>query len=208
VRIRGNLLAVAILLASTACTRDVAGTPAAGDTPPPPARESSEVPAEPAGITECTDCDQDVVAAAIENPVVAQAKRVETPPACEVVMPLPTINQVVGANAHPGDSTVPNECHAEYETADLSRVGQVWVNFSRPSHLEPVAISEFEGNTLLESEISNQLCEYGLPIDDALDQYDHGSWLTLRVMSGDGNPPPCGLARQLIEIAFENLSDA
>lgn len=202
-----SLVSAMIMLACVACTRDVAGTPRAGDTPPP-RQEGSEAPAEPEGITECTDCDKDAVAAAIEKPVVAQAKAVETPPACEVIMPLATISQIVGANAVPGTSSVPNECHATYENADLTHIGQVWVRFNGPVSLEPVAISEFEGSTLLESATSNQLCEYGLAIDDTLDQYDHGSWLTLKVMSANGTPPPCGLARQLIEIAFENLPDA
>jgi hypothetical protein len=207
-RFLGSLLVVTIVLGSAACTRDIAGSPTAGVSSPPPVRESSEAPTASEGITECTDCDSDTIEDAIENPVVARAKRVETPADCDVIMPMSTVNQVVDATARPGEPSVPNECHAEYETADLSRVGQLWLNFSDPVSLEPVTISEFEGNTLLESEISNQVCEYGLALDDAVDKYDHGSWLTLRVMSGNGVPPPCELARRLLEIAFENLPNA
>ena len=46
--------------------------------------------------------------------------------------------------------------------------------------------------------------EYGLAIDDDIDHADHGSWLTVRVVSAEGNPPACGLARQLTEAAFGN----
>jgi len=205
-RIWGGLLAVVVLLAGAACTRDVAGSPAAGDAPP--AAPVSAPESSKAVVAECTDCDSDAVDDAIENPVVAKEKRVGTPPACEDIMPLATIGQVVGAPAHASTAASKNECAAEYETADHSRFGTVLVNFSGPVRLEPVAIGELAGNTLLESEISTQTCEYGLAIDDSLDDGDHGSWLTLRVISTNGGPSSCPPARQLIEIAFGNLPAA
>lgn len=193
-------MVAAVLFAG--CSTDVQGTPTAAEVPT--VQESSAAPDEP---SECTDCERDAVEAAIENPVVAQAKRVDTPPACEDILPLATIGQVVAANARPGSVDTPNGCVADYETADRSRFGRVLVGFSSPVSIEPVAISEFDGNTLIESAISGETCEYALAIDDTLDEFDHGSWLTVRAVSYEGNPPACELARQLIEAAFENLPD-
>ena len=205
-RVRGILLVVTILIGGSACSRDVVGVSAAGDVLPSPSVRSS-VPDEPAVVDECTECERDVVETAIENPVVAQVKRVEEPPACEDILPLATIGTVVAAEAHPGSVSTPDGCVADYETADRSRFGRVLVGFSSPVSIEPVAISEFEGNTLIESAISAETCEYGLAMDGDIDHFDHGSWLTVRVVSADGNPPACGLARQLTEIAFGNLTD-
>lgn len=162
------------------------------------------MPAEP---SECTDCKRDAVEAAIANPVVAQSKRVGSPPSCEDILPLTTIGQVVGAGAHPGSVGGPDECVADYETADRSRFGRVLVGFSSPVSVDPVAVSEFEGNTLIESALSGETCEYALAINDSLDKFDHGSWLTVRAVPYEGNPPACELARQLIEAAFGNLPD-
>lgn len=180
--------------------------PAAGDAPPSTAVRSS-APEEVDVVAECTGCERDVVETAIENPVVAQAKQVGTPPACEDILPLTTVSTVVAADAYPSSVSTPNGCAADYETADLSRFGRVLVGFSSPVSVNPVAISEFEGNTLIESAISAETCEYGLAINDDIGQFDHGSWLTVRVVSAEGTPPACGLARQLVEIAFENLAD-
>jgi hypothetical protein len=204
----GSLLAVVILLASTACARDVSGSPVAGATVTEPAQEISASPAEPTGVTECTDCDRDAIEAATKNPLVARTKRVGTPPACEAILPLPAISQVVGVNAYPRDTEFRNQCDAVYENTDLSRTGQVRTEFSSPPISGPIAISEFEGNTLLEKEVSDRTCEYGLAINDALKRHEHGSWLLVQVFSENGNTPPCELARQLVEIAFENLPDA
>jgi hypothetical protein len=179
---------------------------AAGDAPP-----STEVPSsapdEPDDVAECTECERDVVETAIENPVVAQAKRVESPPACEEILPLATVGSVVAADAHPGSVSAPDECVADFETADRRRFGRVLVGFSAPVSIEPVALSQLEGNTLIESAISGETCEYGVAINGDIDNFAFGSWLTVRVVSAEGNPPACGLARQLVEIAFENLDD-
>lgn len=205
-RVRGSLLVVAVLLGGSACSREVVGVPAAGDVLPSTTVRSS-APDEVDVVAECTECERDVVETAIENPVVTQAKQVGTPPACEDILPLAKIGAVVAADAHPGSVSTPDGCVADYETADRSRFGRVLVGFSSPVSIEPVAISEFEGNTLIESAISAETCEYGLAIDGDISHFDHGSWLTVRVVSAEGNPPACGLARQLVEIAFENLAD-
>ena len=205
-RIRGSLLVVAVLLGGSACSHEVAGMPAAGEVPPSTVVRSS-VPDEPEVVAECTRCDRDVVEAAIENPVVGQAKEVEKPPACEEILPLATIGTVVAAPAHPGSVGTSDGCVADFETADRSRFGRVLVGFSSPVSIEPVAISEHEGNTLIESAISAETCEYGLALNADIDHFDHGSWLTVRVVSAEGNPPACGLARRLVEVGFENLSD-
>ena len=197
------LVVVAVLLAVAACSREVVGAPVAGEVP----TTTSSAPEEPE-VAECTGCERDTVEAAIENPVVGQAKQVGTTPDCEKILPLGTISTIVSATASAATGSANDACEAEYATPDLSRSGLVLMGFDSPVSIEPVAIEEFEGNTLIESAISDQTCEYGIAIDGDIHQFDHGSWLTLRVMSAEGKPPACGLARQLIEIAFENLPAA
>lgn len=87
-------MAVTVLLAGTACTREVAGAPAAGQAPPTP--ESSAAPE--STIPECTGCDEETADAALNSPVVAQPKQVDNPPACEEVLPQSTIT---GSSAQP-----------------------------------------------------------------------------------------------------------
>ena len=198
------LIVVAVLLATAACSHAVVGAPLAGEAP----TTATTVTTTDARVTNCTDCERNEVEAAIDNPVVAQVKTVGTPPACEEILPLATISAVVDAPAHGSNISTPNGCVADYETADVSRFGRVLMGFSSPVSLEPVAISTLKGHTLIESAISDEICEYGLAINDALRHFDHGSWVTVRVVSADGNPPACGLARQLIEIAADNLPDA
>ena len=198
------LVLVVVLLAVAACSREVVGAPVAGGVP---TTTTSSAPDEPV-VAECTGCERDAVEAAIEDPVVGQAKRVGTPPSCAEILPLSTISTIVSATARGGTGNENDACEAEYATADLSRSGLVLMGFSSPVSIEPVAIEEFEGNTLIESAISDQTCEYGIAIAGDVDQFDHGSWLTVRVMSAEGKPPACGLARQLVEIAFENLPAA
>jgi hypothetical protein len=205
-RMWGSLLAVAVLLGCVGCGREVAGTPEPGDTPPRVSSRGSAAE-EPKHVAECTDCDEDAIRAATDNPVVVHGKRVDMPPACETIMPMTTVSQVVGMNAHRGKSTLENQCHVVYEEQDLSRIGQLFVKFSGPSRNEPADISEFEGNTLIETRVDDNFCEYGLAIDDTLKSYDDGSWLIVRVNSENANPPPCGPARQLLELAFGNLVD-
>jgi hypothetical protein len=191
------LIVVAVLLSTAACSRAIVGAPVAGEVP---ATETTATTTE----ARVTDCDRDEVEAAIDNPVVAQTKTVGTPPACEDILPLTTI---VDAPAHGSSISTPNGCVADYETADFSRFGRVLMGFSSPVSHEPVAISEFAGSTLIESVLSDEICEYGLAINDAVRHFDHGSWVTVRVVSAEGNPPACGLARQLIETAAGNLPD-
>lgn len=205
-RFRGILLAVTVLLAGSACTRDVAGAPAAGDSPS--TRESSEAP-EPTRIPECTGCDEETAAAAMENPVVAQPKRADNPPACEDILPLSAIAQIVGASTRSRASAHTDQCHAEWQSADLSRLGLVWVRFSGPGRLTSSTITDFEGSTRYEEEdTSNNNCRTGIAINDDLEWHEYGSWLVLRVNVDKGSLAPCEAANQLLDIAFDNLADA
>jgi len=200
------LVSAVIVLCCVACARDVAGTPVAGDTPPP--HEPTETREKPEGVTECTDCDKATIVQAIENPVVKTPKRVSKPPACDVITPLGTISQIVAANATVGVSTDPDECHVYWDSPDFSRTGQVFANFNRApdkwSSDLVEAVDEFGGNTMLD-ESSGLSCRYVLAIDDAAEQRDsYGNWLRLEVTSFD-DTDPCPVADQILELVFDNL---
>lgn len=117
-----------------------------------------------------------------------------------------TIGQTLGVHTHPG-SPFPDQCHVVWENDDLSVIGQLFVMFSGPSRRAPANISEFEGNTLIETVLSANTCQDDLAISDTLDRWKHGSWLILRVNTENATPPPCELARQFLEFAFARLSD-
>jgi len=204
-RIRGFLLAVTVLLAGTACAREVVGAPTADQAPPTP--ESSAAPE--STIPECTGCDEETADAALKNPVVAQPKQVDNPPACEDVLPQSTITRVIGTTTQPRASASTDQCHAEWRSADLSQLGLLWVRFQGPNRVRSATITDFEGSTRFEDEDPvDTECEAGIAINDELRKDEHGSWLVLRVKTDEGAVPSCEVANQLLDIAFDNLPDA
>lgn len=133
------------------------------------------------------------------------AKLVHKPFDCDGILPPHGVTKAVGANAYAG-TPVANQCHLVWETPDLSRIGQLFISFDLPPHSGPANISDFEGNTLIENERSKETCVFALAINTDPARSDLG-WLIISVFTENSIPPPCPLAREFIETAFDNLED-
>lgn len=182
-KIRGIPLVVAVLLAATACT---------------------------SGYTDPSNAGEDDTAkAAIAEPQVAVPKLVFDPVSCEDTLPIATIGSIAGAPAKSSTSAEPNECRSEFLSADGSVSGQVVVRFDIADTLDGPVMDTYEGNTRFEVEnVADNICDTGVAIDEGLDRGEFGSWLALRVDVENEQPAACIIARQLLIIAFDSLSDA